>query len=332
MGAIDNDGVQCEPRTNCMICGASGSIAYRDLRDHLFDAPGTWSIRRCDNRRCRLAWLDPQPRPDEIIKLYRTYHTHESAPEEGHQASASVDVDHLRSKGWKRSAKRVARTLMPWWRLRIDADVLHFGDRRSGDALDIGCGGGRHLRMLSAAGWRTIGIDFDEQAVAAARRQGFDARTGALASFSFADGQFDRIFMGDVIEHLDDPASLLAECHRILKPKGRLIMITPNIDSYGHQAFGQDWRGLEVPRHLQIFSDRALARAARSGGFRHVEAFSRTRQAWPACYMVDQSRLIARQAGRTAPVVDGVALDRKASRRSLVSPARAEWIICVAEK
>ena len=48
-------------------------------------------------------------------------------------------------------------------------------------------------------------------------------------------------------------------------------MITPNARSLGHELFGASWRGLEPPRHLQVFTPRALARLARSAGFSRVD-------------------------------------------------------------
>ena len=69
---------------------------------------------------------------------------------------------------------------------------------------------------------------------------------------------FDAVIMSHVIEHVPQPRELLAECARLLKLGGRLVMLTPNAESFGLDYYGRCWRGLEPPRHLQIFSQPAL--------------------------------------------------------------------------
>jgi 2-polyprenyl-3-methyl-5-hydroxy-6-metoxy-1,4-benzoquinol methylase len=80
--------------------------------------------------------------------------------------------------------------------------------------------------------------------------------------------------MNHVIEHVHDPVALMAECARILKPGGSLVIVTPNIESYGHRVFGAFWRGLEPPRHLHIFSLSALTRCAERAGFRSSKSWT----------------------------------------------------------
>jgi len=60
---------------------------------------------------------------------------------------------------------------------------------------------------------------------------------------------------------------LIRECFRLLKPGGILSIVTPNSQSFGHSAFKNDWRGLEPPRHLYIYSPTALERLALLAGF-----------------------------------------------------------------
>jgi 2-polyprenyl-3-methyl-5-hydroxy-6-metoxy-1,4-benzoquinol methylase len=74
-----------------------------------------------------------------------------------------------------------------------------------------------------------------------------------------------------VIEHVPDPASLLKECRRVLRPGGKLVVATPNCKSLGHSLFKENWRGLEPPRHLQILSPLALRRFLSEAGFKQVK-------------------------------------------------------------
>jgi 2-polyprenyl-3-methyl-5-hydroxy-6-metoxy-1,4-benzoquinol methylase len=94
--------------------------------------------------------------------------------------------------------------------------------------------------------------------VATARETGAEVREGLLEADTFPPASFDAVTLSHVIEHLPDPAETLAICHRLLKPGGVLWIATPNLESRGHARFGPAWRGLEPPRHLAIFTRRAL--------------------------------------------------------------------------
>jgi 2-polyprenyl-3-methyl-5-hydroxy-6-metoxy-1,4-benzoquinol methylase len=60
--------------------------------------------------------------------------------------------------------------------------------------------------------------------------------------------------MSKVFKHLPDPRETLAEIRRILKPNGMLLSTSLNPESYLHKKHGQHRRGLEIPRHLYLFS------------------------------------------------------------------------------
>ena len=126
------------------------------------------------------------------------------------------------------------------------------------------------MEFALAAGWRASGLDFDANAVAFCVDKGLDVQLGGIELFGDESEKFDWITLSHVIEHVHDPISLLIACRRLLRPNGCLWISTPNIDSQGHSRFGADWRGLEPPRHLVIFSHRGLQNALHEIGFDNV--------------------------------------------------------------
>jgi SAM-dependent methyltransferase len=133
--------------------------------------------------------------------------------------------------------------------------------------LDVGCGDGTYLDLIEGVGWRGVGIDFDGQAIAAARSRGLTVHEGDIAHFDGQSDVFDVITLSHVIEHVPDPNNLLASCYRLLRPGGQIWIETPNINSFGSARFGANWRGLEAPRHLVLFEPSSLRLAVEGVGF-----------------------------------------------------------------
>jgi SAM-dependent methyltransferase len=99
--------------------------------------------------------------------------------------------------------------------------------------LDLGCGEGYGTAMLARAGaqW-CVGVDVSHDSVRRAHaRYGSDSVSYAVSDavgLPFADDAFDLVVCFEVVEHLLRPQRLLAECRRILKPEGTLVISTPN--------------------------------------------------------------------------------------------------------
>jgi len=94
------------------------------------------------------------------------------------------------------------------------------------------------------------------------------------------ENSFDAVTMHHVIEHVFDPIATMREIYRILKPGGMVVAVTPNAESQGLRIYGSNWRGLEPPRHIQIFSPQALESTARKAGFESVRVYSTAANAW----------------------------------------------------
>jgi 2-polyprenyl-3-methyl-5-hydroxy-6-metoxy-1,4-benzoquinol methylase len=266
----------------CPLCGSAGAGIYSGLRDRLFDAPGEWGFRRCDASECGVLWLDPAPAPEEMRAAYRNYFTHQAVqPEKSSLLKRGLAVAReaylARRYGYASSSPRIAHPLLalplycfPGRRSSCDHGVMYLGARVGARILDVGCGQGALLATLRGLGWEVQGVDFDPAAVQVARLRGLSVALGSLEAQGYPERHFDAVTMSHVIEHVEDPHALLAECRRVLRDGGLLVIATPNCESRGHARFGPAWRGLEPPRHLQVFTSAALARAVERAGLTQV--------------------------------------------------------------
>lgn len=283
--------IRTRPEPNCFLCGRTGTPLYEGLEDRLFSAPGSWNIVQCPGPDCGVAWLNPMPLEEEIGKAYATYYTHPSnnGPARlnlGFRAYLFLRDGYL-GRRYGYPSTRLQRLLSPairlraGWKAEADFSVLQQPAPRSGmSLLDVGCGDGLALIRMRHLGWDVHGVDTDAQAVDRARQRGLDVRFGTLSDQSYPDSTFDVVTMTHVIEHVHDPVALLRECRRILKPGGRLVVHTPNLQSLGHRLYREAWRGLEPPRHLHIFSLRNLPQVLeRSGRWRLARLRSTARGA-----------------------------------------------------
>lgn len=284
-------------RPSCPVCGGAGDVRYQDLEDRLFGAPGRWQLRACDVRRCATAWLDPAPHPDDLWLAYREYYTH--APEIGRKARAMRSIAQRSWAAWKlgyppppgRSRWQAYALLLQPARVdRASSARLHLPFVAGGRLLDVGCGAGNQLHSMRAFGWDVCGLEPDSQAVAAAQATGLDVRQGDLLSVRWPDAHFDAVTMVHVIEHLVDPQRHLLECLRILKPGGRLVVTTPNVQALGHRWFARDWRGLEPPRHLQLYSVTSLRASLQQAGMEPERLHTRARGSSRLLYTSAQLR------------------------------------------
>lgn len=93
--------------------------------------------------------------------------------------------------------------------------------------LDVGCGTGANLLMLSEYG-EAEGVDIAEDALAFCRERGLDkVRLGAGEELPYEDGTFDLVTAFDVVEHMDDDLAGLREMRRVLRPGGRVLLFVP---------------------------------------------------------------------------------------------------------
>jgi len=123
--------------------------------------------------------------------------------------------------------------------LTVDYDRL---DLRPGmTVLDLGCGEGRHAFEAFRRGARVVAVDWGESEVGTTRRwlgaiaeagEGGDGARytvvrGDLRALPVPDASVDRVIASEVLEHIPDDVTALAEIARVLKPGGRVAVTVP---------------------------------------------------------------------------------------------------------
>jgi SAM-dependent methyltransferase len=103
-----------------------------------------------------------------------------------------------------------------------------FARQPRGRVLDFPAGRGDDSRRLVALGFEVVPADLFPEL--------FDAKIGPkcvpadlAARWPFEDASFDYVLSSEAIEHLPDQLAMLRECARVLRPRGRLLITTPNL-------------------------------------------------------------------------------------------------------
>ncbi|HET7932178.1 MAG TPA: class I SAM-dependent methyltransferase [Rhodanobacteraceae bacterium] len=139
------------------------------------------------------------------------------------------------------------------------------GSNPGSDLLDIGCGMGGYLLAGQALGLDVFGIEPSEaHSRAAVEAFGLDVRSCYFRSTDF-DRKFDVVMLSHVIEHIYDPSEFLADVVKVLKPGGRLIVITPNCESLAARICGRYWSMYKPLDHVTMLGKRSISRILPSG-------------------------------------------------------------------
>ena len=120
-------------------------------------------------------------------------------------------------------------------KLRYLPELVDFGGFRDQRLLEVGCGIGTDLTRFAEGGARVTGVDLSETAIDLARKnltlhgqKADELRVADGEHLPFADDTFDVVYGHGVIQYTADPARLVQECHRVLRPGGTGIFMVYN--------------------------------------------------------------------------------------------------------
>jgi SAM-dependent methyltransferase len=120
-------------------------------------------------------------------------------------------------------------------KLRYLPQLVDFGAFRAETLLEVGCGIGTDLVRFARGGARVTGVDLSETAIGLAA-QNFalhglspvELRVANGEALAYPDQTFDHVYAHGVIQYTADPAQLVREAHRVLKPGGTATFMVYN--------------------------------------------------------------------------------------------------------
>lgn len=235
----------------CAVCGAGESRPYAQGLDYeLQTCRNVWNFVACAG--CGHVRLNPRPAVGTLGTLYpATYYSYDFESKINPIAlRAKAMLDRAKLAGIFRSAHAPRRF------------------------LDIGCGSGRFLRQahqMGLAATDILGLELDARAAARLRGEGFDVRDQRVEEAHFATASIDVVTMFHVIEHVSDPAEVVARIAGWMRSGAVLAIETPNLDSLDARLFRRTyWGGYHIPRHWHLFTPATLGRLLQQAGLQTV--------------------------------------------------------------
>lgn len=150
------------------------------------------------------------------------------------------------------------------WRMERDRLIALTKVTAGARILDVGAGAGGLSVALATRGAHVFGVETERAALAILHERlpaaGVALVSEASPALPLASGSFDGLVAQHVIEHLPDPAAVLVEWRRVLRPGARAAVATPN-------ARYPDPTHFDDPHHAHIFEAKGLAALFKEMGF-----------------------------------------------------------------
>jgi len=164
----------------------------------------------------------------------------------------------------------------PWAWVRRRALLL--GAVRPGErVLDLGCGAGRFVAALAAAGADPVGVEIAEGALERARANAPGADLRRLhddGTLPLGHGEVDLVWCSEVLEHVPDTGLALLEVRRVLRRGGRLLLTVPfhgRVQAALIGLVGFERHFDPAGQHLRFYTARSLRRVLAAAGFEDVD-------------------------------------------------------------
>ncbi len=189
---------------------------------------------------CGVVRVDPLPTTATLMDFYQSYY-----------ASGAYSL---------KQEKKIRRTLA-----RLKHVRRHVS---SGRFLDVGCNVGFAVEAARRAGFDAHGIEIDSKAVAYASKH-FPQNTFTASTIEDfkPDAPFDLVYCTEVLEHVIDPVAFVGHLARLVKPKGYLMLTTPDAGHWRVPSRFVEWPEVKPLEHINWQTRRSLDLLLRGHGF-----------------------------------------------------------------
>lgn len=254
----------------CLACGSPTVVIERGVWDTRFGIETTFDVARCSA--CGLEQTTPRPTGPELARWYAGYYNFG-----GERGTAYTKLRRLVFEGG----------LFRLWS-RIDGDISFYfrpappGARR---LLDVGCNEGRGLAFYARTFAVAEGLETNPVAAATARARGHVVHEAETADFR-PDAPYDVAVLSNVLEHALDPAAMLRDVARLLRPGGEIWISCPNSRSWLRRLTGRRWINWHVPFHIVHFDAETLSACIARAGLAAAPPRLATPALWVAHSMI----------------------------------------------
>lgn len=225
-----------------MICNLCSS----DTVYLLYRLPQGYKIMAC--RKCGLRFLHPILSEENLHKIY----------EKGYFEPWGINsgqikyLKSLKELSYESILKEVEKFIIP------------------GSFLDVGCAFGYSFEVAMRRGWDSYGVEISPEAYRTANDK-FSSKVvfGDFSRVELDNNSFDLVVMLDFLEHVSSLTDTMTKAYNILKPKGLIAVVTPDIDSLSAQLMHRNWTHIKL-EHVFYLSRRALKSLFIKTGFKPI--------------------------------------------------------------
>lgn len=234
---------------NCPVCNANSFKPSIVCKDHTVSGKD-FTIVACTE--CNFKFTSPRPANEDLGNYYKSedYISHSNTKKGIISQLYHLVRNYTLSKKIKLVSQYVSR----------------------GTILDYGCGTGMFLNVCKNNGWKSLGMEPDDDARKLGMDQGlsiYHDKASLLENIN--ETTFDAITLWHVLEHVTDLDDTLNFFKARLNKDGVLIIAVPNHTSYDANYYKEFWAAYDVPRHLYHFHKATIEKLLSRFDFKLVE-------------------------------------------------------------